>query len=81
MPNITVTTTIPADIYQQVKEKGLKVNMLIQMGWQAWNNFPAITARQAALETKNAELEARNEKLYQVIMRLQNGLAEMQRQT
>lgn len=65
-----VTTTVPSDIWEQAKQRGIPIRMLVIRGWQAEQNFPALLERQRELEDKmhryQAELELTHRKLYEL---------------
>ena len=75
--NITISTTVRQDILEAIKAKGIKVNSVIYYGWANMQGFPAITQRMNTLEAENAELMARNEKLFLVTQRMRREVDTM----
>ncbi len=69
--NVVISTTIPIDIYREIKEKHIPFNSLILMGLQAWKGNPAIIDRQRELETLVEKLQKANVRLQTMILDIQ----------
>lgn len=63
MKNTTITTTIPMDVYEEVKKEHWRWNELIFMGIQAKRSFPNVLDRQNSAESDIARLSEKVQKL------------------
>jgi len=79
---VVISTSLPIEIWKEIREKHLKYNQLIMQGLQSSKGMPFFTERQNTLEAENRELRASNEKLYAIVRKLQgdiNALAETEK--
>lgn len=68
--SVTISTTIPSEIYREIKQKNLKFSQLILKGLTSEKNFPEMLGRQRELEEKltkyQQKLETTSSELYKI---------------
>lgn len=77
MKNITVSTTIPADKYEEIKAKKYAFNELLLAGLDAKKNHPAIMQRLESFEKANKDALARIARLQNKVWSLEYGMDEV----
>lgn len=72
----TITTTVPIEIYNKIKEEHLKMSALILKGYQAEHSFPAVLSRQNELEEKVNKYRIRLEETLKELYELKEKKGE-----
>lgn len=69
-PLVQVSAWIKQDTYKELREEGIKVNHLIELGWRAYKNNPQIITRVGLIEQKIdamiARLNRQSERMYAI---------------
>lgn len=63
-----ITTTIPADIYMEIKKKGIPFNHILQRGWQVFNGEPQLLGEQRDLREQVKKLQEANARLQKIVL-------------
>lgn len=76
MKNVTVSTTIPQDKYEEIKKSKFAFNELILAGLEAKKNHPAIMERLAVYEKTSKDALTRIARLQNKVWALEEGVGK-----